>query len=366
MQALNIAIFGLSVTSSWGNGHATTFRSLIKALAKRGHNITFFEKDVPWYASNRDLPNPPFCETILYNSLAELKDYESKVSGADLVILGSYVQEADKLTDMIVKAGPGCFAFYDIDTPVTLAKLERGDYEYLTPEMIPQFDLYLSFTGGPTLEVLEQKWHAQRARPLFCSVDPDLYYPDQFGTGEHEYAMGYLGTYSDDRQPTVNSLLIKTAQALRDSNFCVAGAQYPEDIQWPENVNHVEHIPPQEHRQFYNAQRFTLNVTRQDMIKAGYSPSVRLFEAGACGTPIISDYWQGLGSIFEIGDEILVARNSEDVQDYLKMDDIARGEMGLRIRQRVLKSHTSKHRAMEIEDYWREVRVPTQAAAASS
>lgn len=363
MKKLDIVVFGLSITSSWGNGHATTFRSLIKALAARGHKVTFFEKDVPWYSSQRDMPDPPFCKVILYKALPELEAHEAMISDADLVILGSYVSDAKELSAKISALAPECFAFYDIDTPVTLAKLRRGDYEYLTPEMIPRFDLYLSFSGGPTLEHLEKEYGAQRARPLYCSVDTDLYFPTETGTDStlKQYALAYLGTYSDDRQPTVERLLMAPAAHLQNEQFCVAGAQYPASINWPGNVQITEHIPPQEHREFYGAQRFTLNVTRQDMIAAGYSPSVRLFEAGACGTPIISDEWEGLDSFFSIGDEILTARSPEEVEEYLQMNESDRRQLGERLRQKVLNNHTSRHRAIELEASWAEVASPTLA-----
>lgn len=364
--AMNIVIFGLSITSSWGNGHATTFRSLIKALAARGHRITFFEKDVPWYAAHRDLPEPPFCATHLYQNLEELADYERLIAGADLAIIGSYVQDADALSQWLTRLKPGCSAFYDIDTPVTLAKLEGGDYEYLNPAMVPRFDLYLSFSGGPTLDLLERKWGAPRARALYCSVDPDLYYPEAEPAQSyaHSYALGYLGTYSLDRQPTVAELLLAPARHKPELRFCVAGAQYPSDIEWPANVETVEHIPPQQHRAFYNTQKFTLNVTRRDMIRAGYSPSVRLFEAGACATPVISDYWDGLGDLFELGSEILVARSRREVLDHLEMAEEPRWALGERLRQRVLAAHTNAHRARELESYVAEVSAPSARSAA--
>jgi spore maturation protein CgeB len=353
MQTLDIAVFGLSITSSWGNGHATTYRSLIKALAKRGHRITFFERDVPWYACHRDLPAPPFCKTILYKSVSELDSQTELLACADLIILGSYVQNADVIAQKVAKLAAPCFAFYDIDTPVTLAKLDRRDYEYLHPEMIPEFDLYLSFTGGPVLTQLEKKWGARRARPLYCSVDPSLYFP-QNPHGEYRFALGYLGTYSEDRQPTLQKLLVEPALKNPESLFCVAGAQYPDLIQWPNNVELVEHIPPKQHCGFYNSQRFTLNVTRADMINAGYSPSVRLFEAGACGTPVISDNWTGLDSFFDIGREILVAQSSKDLDDFFDMTENDRLTIGKQFREKVLKFHTSDHRAMEIECHWQE------------
>ncbi len=367
IQTLDIVVFGLSITSSWGNGHATTFRSLLKALASRGHRITFFEKDVPWYASSRDLPHPPFCTTILYTSPGEIGAHEALIRKADLVIIGSYVSDAQALTRRIGRLSPRCLAFYDIDTPVTLAKLRQGDYEYLHPEMIEQFDLYLSFSGGSSLETLE-KLGARRARPLYCSVDESLYYPsstaDQQGRS-YTYDLGYLGTYSDDRQATVERLLLEPARRSSTAHFCVAGAKYPNAISWPGNVELIEHIPPRQHRDFYNSQRFTLNVTRQDMIAAGHSPSVRLFEAGACATPVISDYWQGLDSFFIPGEEILVANDTADVERFLEMSEDQRLEMGQRMRRRVLSAHTSTHRAEELEHYWQEAIGPRVRAQAS-
>lgn len=365
MQQLNIVVFGLSITSSWGNGHATTFRSLLKALHRRGHQLSFFEKDVPWYANNRDLPAPPFCETILYRSLDEVDSYKPTLATADMVIIGSYVPDSHRLVEKVRRFTPACLAFYDIDTPVTLAKLDAGDFEYLHPETIPEFDLYLSFTGGPCLNRLEKHWGARSAQPLYCSVDPELYYPEPHSTAPLDYTLGYLGTYSNDRQPTVQRLLLNAAQRMPTSRFCVAGAQYPKKIDWPANVSHIEHIPPKQHRRFYNGQRFTLNVTRQNMIAAGYSPSVRLFEAGACGTPVISDYWEGLDEFFSIGEEILVARTTEEAVEYLNMDELNRRAVGERMRSTVMQHHTADHRAKELENYWRQSAMPPLAATAT-
>jgi spore maturation protein CgeB len=247
----------------------------------------------------------------------------------------------------------GVTAFYDIDTPVTLAKLARGDYEYLSPELIPLFDVYLSFTGGPTLRLLEQKYGSPAARALYCSFDPDLYYPIECSIFSPQiYCVGYLGTYSIDRQPTLEQFLIEPARQFKDDRFVVAGPQYPKEIDWPDNVHRIEHCPPAEHRTFYCSQKFTLNVTRADMIKAGYSPSVRLFEAAACGVPIISDYWDGIETIFTPDREIFIARSTDDVLRILRdVKDEQRQSVGSHARQRVLASHTAAHRAQELESY---------------
>jgi spore maturation protein CgeB len=352
-QTLDIVILGLSITSSWGNGHATTFRGLVRELHRNGHRITFLERDVPWYASNRDLPNPPYCETILYKDLQELETlYASNVEKADLVIVGSYVPEGVAVGEWVNKTATGVTAFYDIDTPVTLAKIERGDYEYLHPDLISKYGLYLSFTGGPTLDRLEQQYGSPMARAFYCSFDPELYYPEKQSI---QWDLGYLGTYSDDRQPPLQRLMLDAAHHHEFGKFVVAGPQYPQEIQWPGNVQRIEHLPPSEHRKFYNSQRFTMNITRADMIRAGYSPSVRLFEAAACGTPIISDYWEGIGSIFEIGTEILIAHSPEDTLRYLhEITEEERIRIGQRARACVMSAHTAAHRAAELENYYNE------------
>jgi len=353
-KPLNITILGLSITSSWGNGHATTFRALVKELDKAGHRVTFLERDVPWYADNRDLAHPEYCRTILYKDLEELKNnYAAEVSAADFVIVGSYVPEGVPVGEWVCETAKGIKAFYDIDTPVTLAKLERKDYEYLSPELIAKYDLYLSFTGGPTLKLLEEQYGSPCARALYCSVDPALYFPEEM---EKTMDLGYLGTYSDDRQPPLEKLMFDAAKAWPGGRFTVAGPQYPKTVQWPSNIEHIHHLPPAEHRKFYNAQRFALNITRADMIKAGYSPSVRLFEAAACGVPIISDYWEGLDAVFEIGTEILVSNSGEETLRYLQsMDDATRLEIGQRARTKILSAHTASHRAAELVGYANEL-----------
>jgi spore maturation protein CgeB len=352
---MNIVIFGLSITSSWGNGHASTYRALVSGLACRGHQVTFLERDVPWYAENRDLPHPPHCRVGLYQDPSELEGhYREAIGAADLVIVGSYVPDGIVVADLVRRTALGCTAFYDIDTPVTLAALQGDAAQYIERRQIPHFDLYLSFTGGPTLERLERHFGAQRARPLYCSVDPDAYLPGRSDACDRD--LGYLGTYSEDRQPTLDALLITPARRWPPGRFVIAGPQYPDAMTTPANVERIAHLAPAEHPAFYNRLRFTLNVTRRDMIAAGYSPSVRLFEAAACGTPIISDDWTGLSSLFVRGREILLASTAQQVLEYLRdVADDERVRIGAAARERVLQSHTSTHRAIELEGYVREV-----------
>jgi len=364
---VKVVVLGLSITSSWGNGHATTYRGLLRELTRRGHEVTFLERDVPWYAEHRDLPNPVFCTTRLYADLDELRrTHERLVAEADAVIVGSYVGEGVAVGEWVCGTARGVKAFYDIDTPVTLAKLGRRDHEYLAPSLIPRFELYLSFTGGPTLERLERSFGAPMARALYCCVDDQLYRPLP---SPLRWDLGYLGTYSDDRQPKLDALLLQPARALGGSRFVVAGPQYPATIAWPGNVERIEHLAPPAHPGFYAAQRFTLNVTRADMVAAGWSPSVRLFEAASCGVPIVSDVWPGLEELFRPGEEIFLAEGAEDVVRLLRgCAEARRRAVAAAARARVLRAHTATVRAQELETYLREAaqRLPGTRRAAGA
>lgn len=348
---MNIVILGLSITSSWGNGHATTYRSLVRGLAARGHQVLFLERDAPWYAGNRDEPNPPGARTVIYQSLDELiTRHEPAVSEAAMVIVGSFIPEGIAVGEWVVSTARGVTAFYDIDTPVTVEKLSTGATEYITPGLVRRFQIYLSFTGGPLLRQIEQRFGARMARPFYCSVDPQKYFP----TGRApELDLGYLGTWSEDRQPGLEKLMLEPARAWPAGRFAVAGPLYPPTIEWPPNVRRTIHLSPAEHPRFYGSQRFTLNITRDAMKRAGFSPSVRLFEAGACGVPIVSDWWPGMETLLEPGRELLLSEGPEDTLRYLRdVSDAERLTIGEAARKRILAAHTPEIRAKQLEDYF--------------
>jgi spore maturation protein CgeB len=350
---LDIVIVGLSITSSWGNGHATTYRALAKALSDRGHSVTFLERDVAWYRDNRDMPTSDYCSVGLYKSLADFGSrYTETLRDADLVIMGSYVPDGIAIGDWITAQAKGITAFYDIDTPVTLAGLEAGGTDYISAHLIPRFDLYLSFSGGTALDIIEQVYNSPMARVLYCSADPGA--QPEF-TVPSKWTLGYLGTYSADRQPVLQDFLLGPAARLVNQSFVIAGSKYPAEIVWPRNVQHIPHLPPSDHRGFYQSQQFTLNVTRADMKALGFSPSVRLFEAAACGAPIITDAWPGLETIFKPGEELLIASHGDDVADILtSLPEDRRISLAKRARERLVREHTPAHRAVQLETYYLE------------
>jgi len=348
---MKLVVFGLSISSSWGNGHATTYRALLRAFAARGHEVVFHEWDAPWYASNRDHPAPDYVSLRLYprwddvaaEAVAEARD-------ADAVIVGSYVNEGPRVIDALAGAGVDPLFFYDIDTPVTVAALRNGGAEYLRRDQVPLFTRYLSFTGGPFLhEVVEGELGAREAVPLYCSVDVNRYRPTE-PDPELACDLAYMGTYAADRQPVVERFLLDVAARMEEKRFIVAGPQYPESTVWPGNVRHLSHLPPERHPGFYGSAGWQLNATRADMVAAGWSPSVRLFEAAACGAAMISDPWPGLDQFFTPGREILLPSSTDEVVEILRAThDDDRRAIGLAARARVLAEHTAEHRAEELE-----------------
>jgi spore maturation protein CgeB len=349
---LKITILGLAITSSWGNGHATTYRALARALHARGHQIVFFERNLEWYASNRDMPEPPFCVVYIYDRWDDiLPKVRRELASSDVAIVGSYFPDALAAIEEVFDSRVGIKAFYDIDTPITVAALDAGGAEYLKPEHVTGFDIYFSFTGGPALRKLESKFGAQRAVPLYCSFDVGN---NQLSTSQSRFAsdLSFMGTYAPDRQSNLEELFCKPARALPEKRFLIAGPQYPSEMKWPANVRQIIHLEPRLHVPFYCSSRVTLNLTRREMVVAGYSPSVRLFEAAGCGATIASDRWPGLETFFTPGQEILLPDSNQDVIGYLtEMYETEMKAIGWRAQERVLREHGSERRAIQFEEY---------------
>lgn len=348
---MRFAIFGLTVSSSWGNGHATLWRGLLKALAWRGHSITFYEKDVPYYADTRDgWPPPAGVKLQLFDSLGDLRrETARELSEADVAIVTSYCGEGAAACELVLQSSAGLKVFYDLDTPVTLNAIASGtNVPYLPDEGLAAFDIVLSYTGGRALEELRTRLGARRVAPLYGWVDPEIHHPSG-PRAEFRSELSYLGTYAADRQRALEELFVQAAHARPEARFALGGAQYPENFPWAENIFFVRHLPPALHPEFFCSSRATLNVTRRAMAALGYCPSGRLFEAAACGTPIISDVWEGLESFFCLGTEILPARTREDVLAALDLSDAELRRIAEAAWARTLQEHTAAARATQLE-----------------
>jgi len=348
---MKIVVFGLTISSSWGNGHATLWRGLCRALAKRGHRVVFFEQAAPYYAENRDLFAVPGGDLVLYGEWNSVRRRAAaEIADADAAMVTSYCPDGIAATDLVLDARRATKVFYDLDTPVTLSRLRAGESTpYIGPGGLKGFDLVLSYTGGEALDLLRTQLGAGRVAPLYGHVDPAIHRPvervDRFASD-----LSYLGTYAADRQRALEALFVEPARQRPSQRFLIGGAQYPQDFPWAENIFFVRHLPPPDHPAFFSSSRLTLNVTRQAMAEMGWCPSGRLFEASACGTPILSDAWEGLEAFFEPGREILVAKTTEDAVAALDLSDAELRRMAEASRARTLDEHTSDRRAEELEE----------------
>ena len=345
---MRIVIFGLAVSSSWGNGHAALWRGLIYALHAAGHHVTFFERDVPYYAGDRDLTELPGGGELVLYSEWDPQQARRAVDASDVAVVTSYCPDACAAARLIEDSKVPLRCFYDLDTPVTLAKLAAGEpVDYLPRDGLSCFDLVLSYTGGAALGDLRALLRARAVVPMYGSVDPNVYRPGQ-SAPQYRAALSYLGTYATDRQPALHRLLLEPARLRPDDRFVIAGALYPHDFPWLPNLHFVRHLPASEHTAFYASTRLTLNVTRAAMAAGGWCPSGRLFEAAACGAPILSDRWPGMEQFFTPGQEIIIAEDAEDALAAMDLPDADLAAIARRARQRTLDQHTAAHRAREM------------------
>jgi spore maturation protein CgeB len=356
---MRFVVFGLTVSSSWGNGHATLWRGLIRALTTRGHSVVFYEHDVPYYRMNRDLFELPGGELVLYEDWSEVTSQsERHIAEADVAMVTSYCPHGVEATELVLCAPHATRVFYDLDTPVTLSRLRRREpIGYIGPRGLEGFDLVLSYTGGGALDALRSELRAERVAPLYGHVDPDVHRPveplDRFASN-----LSYLGTYAADRQNQLEALFVEPARRRAQQRFLIGGAQYPQDFPWSENIFFARHLPPSEHPAFFSSSRLTLNVTRQAMAEMGWCPSGRLFEASACGTAVLSDGWDGLDAFFEPGEEILVAQTTEDAIAALDLTDAEIRRIAAAGRERTLAEHTSAKRAETLESILKAATAP--------
>lgn len=352
---MKITIFGLTLSSSWGNGHATPYRAILRALARAGHDITFYEKNVPYYAAHRDFAECNYCELNIYDSWEYCRHQAlATAAESDIVVMASYCPQGGRIADELLELGRPLVVYYDLDAPVTLAKLRAGEpVDYICAEQLREFDLVLSWTGGRALDELRNDFGVELARPLYGCVDPDVY-RRQDVRDDFRCSLSYMGTYAPDRQEKLNVLFLEPSRRRPDLHFLLAGSLYPWGWDWGENVTKMEHVAPGDHSSLYSSSQCTLNITRAEMAASGYCPSGRFFEAAACATPIISDWFEGLDHFFTPGEQIFITQSAEDTLRALNKDETDLRAMGAQARERTLDEHTGDHRAREFLRYCEE------------
>ncbi|MGC2111600.1 MAG: glycosyltransferase [Candidatus Korobacteraceae bacterium] len=345
---MKITIFGLTLSSSWGNGHATPYRALIRALHRQRARVTFYERDVPYYSAHRDFTACEYCSLELYSEWSDIRGRVlQQVRDSDVVITASYFPDGARVNDEILDLAGPLRIFYDLDTPITLSQLASGPLDYLRRDQMPGFDLYLSFTGGKLLVRLQEEYGVRMARPLYGCVDPDAYFRVP-ARAEFASALSFVGTYAADRMEGITDLFLEPARQRQGTQFLLAGSLYPREWRWPANVRRYEHVAVHQHPALYSSSGATLNLTRRQMAESGYCPSGRFFEAAACGTPILTDWWEGLDSFFDVEHEVCIVRNTADVLAQLDAPATQMREAGQRARERTLEEHTGERRANEL------------------
>jgi spore maturation protein CgeB len=359
--SVKITVFGLTISSSWGNGHATPYRAIIRALHRMGHQVYFFEKDVSYYSSRRDFESCDYCRLTLYPEWQQVRKVALRTaSESDVVITASYLPEGQRISDEVLDLGRPLHVFYDLDTPVTLKNMAEGSVEYVRRDQFPEFDLVLSFTGGKVLDELQRNYGVRIARPLYGCIDPDIYVRVE-ASPEFSCDLSYMGTYAPDRQEKLDQLFLEPARRHPEKQFLLAGSLYPWQWQWPGNVRRADHVSPHAHPGFYSSSRITLNLTRQEMARNGWCPSGRFFEAAACGTPLISDWWEGLDWFFDVLRDIRVVARAEHVENALRMDDGDLRALAGHARERTLDDHTGEVRAKQLLQYFEEAHSASSA-----
>lgn len=346
---MRIVVFGLTISSSWGNGHATIWRGLARALGRRGHTVAFFERDVPYYAKHRDWRSLDGCTLFLYGDWDQAVELAKReLARADAGMVTSYCADGRAASNLVLSSRARCRAFYDLDTPITLERLRAGESVAYLPETgLSDFDLVLSYTGGGSLGELRRRLGARRAAPLYGCVDPEVHRPAP-PDPEYRSDLSYMGTWAAEREESVERLFVTPAERAPERRFLLGGALYPPTFPWRANIAYKPHVPPARHAAFFGSSGFTLSVARRAMAENGWCPSGRLFEAAACGTAMISDAWEGLSEFFEPGRELLIARTTEDVAAALELGAEARSRLANAARRRVLHEHTADHRAARL------------------
>lgn len=340
------------MSSSWGNGHATLWRGLCKYLIRRGHDLTFFERNTSYYASYRDCMEFPGMDLIIYSEWNDIVSLAQRhLQDSDVAIITSYCPDSQAATRIIFDSAVKLRVFYDLDAPVTLEKLsQKKTVEYVPEGGFKDFDLVLSYTGGRTLDELRNCLGARNLAPLYGSVDPESHYPVA-KRNEFTSDFSYLGTYARDRQEALEAFFLEPSRVLSERLFFLAGSMYPQDFPWSKNIFYREHIPPPDHSSFYCSSRLTLNITRQAMAKMGYCPSGRIFEAASCGVPILSDYWEGLEHFYALDTEILVARDTWSAVAAISLSDAELNRVSKVAREKTLDCHTALKRVIQLENH---------------
>jgi spore maturation protein CgeB len=349
---LNIAFFASSLVSAYWNGAATYYRGIVRALAERGHRITFYEPDAYERQKHRDMDDPPWAKVVVYpadrpeHALAAV----DRARGADLVIKASGVGVHDALLEAAVLdlQGPNTWVvFWDVDAPATLDRVHRNPADPFHA-LIPDYDLVLTYGGGAPVVEAYEALGARQCVPIYNALDPHTHFPVS-PDSRFEADLGFLGNRLPDREARVETFFLEVAAAQPRRRFLLGGSGWG-DKPMAGNVTYAGHVFTRDHNAFNCTPTAVLNINRESMARYGFSPPTRVFEAAGAGACLITDAWEGIEQFLEPGAEVLVARDGSEVAEHLGALTPARArEIGRAALRRVLHAHTYAHRCAQLE-----------------
>lgn len=349
---MKIAFYGSSLLSSYWNGAATYYRGLLRAMAQRGHDIVFYEPDAYDRQKHRDIDAPDWCQVVVYDATPHaMTQAARRAASADVVVKASGVGYEDDalLQAVMANARQGAIRiFWDVDAPATLAEISPQPQHPLR-KALSGLDLVLTYGGGDPVVEAYRALGAVACRPIYNAHDPDTHHPAP-PDGRFDADLGFLGNRLPDREARVEQFFLEPAKRLADRRFLLGGAGWGARA-LPANVRWLDHVPTRDHNAFNCTPMAVLNINRESMAAAGFSPPTRVFEAAGAGACLITDAWEGVGMFLRPGEEILVARDGRDVADILRgLDRDRASAIGERALARVLRDHTYAQRAADVDE----------------
>ncbi len=359
---MNIAFFGSSLVSAYWNGAATYYRGIIRALHEIGYRITFYEPDAFDRQAHRDIPDPDYARVVVYEAEDEESVIEtvSRARDADLVVKASGVGVHDALLEKAVldlKSPQRLVAFWDVDAPATLERM-RDDPDDPFRALVPEYSMVLTYGGGEPVVAAYESFGARRCVPIYNALDPTTHFPVE-PDPRFEGDLGFLGNRMPDRESRVWEFFFHPVRQLKDKRFLIGGSGWDQNVLEQDNVTYLGHVYTRDHNAFNCTPLSVLNITRDSMVRFGYSPPTRVFEAAGAGACLITDAWEGIDLFLEPGEECLVAESGDEVIEILEGLDAERARaIGEAARARMLSEHTYTHRATELDELLRGVHSP--------
>jgi spore maturation protein CgeB len=352
MEPTRVAFFGSSLVSAYWNGAATYYRGIIRALAERGYQVTFYEPDAYDRQAHRDIPDPSWARVAVYPTNDEIGVLRAldEARHADIIVKASGVGVFDALLDagvIAVRRAGALAVLWDVDAPATLDRLAQNPSDPLRA-LVPHYDLVLTYGGGEPVVRGYTAVGASLCVPIYNALDPDTHYPVP-PDPRFEAALGFLGNRLPDREQRVDEFFLRAAGAAPDDAFLLGGSGW-QDKPVPPNVRNVGHVYTRDHNAFNCTPRAVLNISRESMARYGFSPATRVFEAAGAGACLITDAWEGIEMFLEPDREVLVARCGDEVAEHVRALDPDRARrIGEAARQRICAEHTYAHRALQVD-----------------